>query len=60
MHFERTGLHGTLTLSPGWLTVEMQLGFLISTMRSRIVEGIESALDEELGAAPAIVQRDGR
>ena len=57
MHFERTGLSGTLTLNPGQLALEVRLGFLLSGLRDTIAKAIEQKLDEEFGAVSEPAQR---
>jgi putative polyhydroxyalkanoate system protein len=50
LHFERTGLTGTLELSGSKLELEIHLGFLMSAFRERISEAVEQTLRK--GFAP--------
>jgi putative polyhydroxyalkanoate system protein len=51
LHFQRTGLSGTLRLDAKFLAIEVQLGFLLSAFCERISGAIEQSLDELLGSS---------
>lgn len=53
LHFERTGVSGTLRLAPKELLIEVQLGFLLMAFRDSIAQAIERNLDQHLRAPPA-------
>jgi putative polyhydroxyalkanoate system protein len=53
LHFERTGVSGTLELASKELLLEVRLGFLLTAFRDAIAEAIERDLDRHLGSAPA-------
>ncbi len=57
MHFERSGLSGVLTLTPGQLALDVKLGFLMSAMREKIANAVERKLDEEFGGTSAPAPR---
>lgn len=57
MHFERTGLTGTLTLSPHRLQIKVKLGFLLAVFRDSIAKAIEQKLDDEFAAKPLRAKR---
>ena len=46
LHFERTGLHGELTLSKGEATIQVRLGFLLSAFRGSLEREIHRYFDE--------------
>ncbi len=50
LHFERIGLNGTMNLAPKELTLNVELGFLLSVFRDSIAREIERTLDDELAA----------
>jgi putative polyhydroxyalkanoate system protein len=57
LHFDRTGLSGTLQLSATDLTIDVELGFILGALRGSIVSGIERHLDEHLSAKPPTAER---
>jgi putative polyhydroxyalkanoate system protein len=59
LHFERTGVTGTLRLRAKELQLEVELGFLLMMFRDSIAEGIDRALDKELEPKPAKTKRKG-
>jgi putative polyhydroxyalkanoate system protein len=46
--FSRAGLDGVAVVEPGRVTVELDLGFLLSPLKGRIKSEIESRLAEGL------------
>jgi putative polyhydroxyalkanoate system protein len=52
LHFERTGVSGTLHLGSKEILLEARLGFLLMAFRDSIAQAIERDLDRHLGAAP--------
>src|SRR5262245_7771718 len=46
LHFERTGASGSVVVSKEGFEVQVQLGFLLSPLRSRIEQEIVSFCDE--------------
>ena len=50
LHFERTGVNGTLRLAAKELMIDVRLGFLLLAFRDPIAQGIERALDRHLAA----------
>jgi putative polyhydroxyalkanoate system protein len=53
LHFERTGVSGTLHLAAKELVLDVRLGFLLMAFRDSIAAAIERNLDQHLGTAPA-------
>ena len=52
LHFERTGLTGTLHVAATELMLNVHLGFLLGAFRNGIAKEIERTLDEELAPKP--------
>lgn len=48
LHFSRTGIHGTLTVSKNLFELEAQLGFLLGAFKARIEAEIVKNLDQLL------------
>lgn len=46
LHFERSGLHGTLKLTKSYVTVHVQLGFLLRPFRSALEREIHDYFDQ--------------
>ena len=46
LHFERTGLHGQLTLGKSEATIQVRLGFLLSAFRGSLEREIHRYFDE--------------
>ena len=59
LHFTGHGLRGTLSLSPGLLSLEVELGLLMAPFRHSIGAAIERKLDKELLAPPAAAEGEG-
>jgi putative polyhydroxyalkanoate system protein len=56
MHFERPGVHGTMALGKGSITIDVRLGLLLSAFKSTMEEQIERQLDQlfdQAATAPA-------
>lgn len=53
VHFERAGVTGSLTASPGRFVLDAELGFLFRAFAPAITRQIEHNLDELLGARGA-------
>jgi putative polyhydroxyalkanoate system protein len=53
LHFERTGVSGTLRIAAKELLIDVSLGFLLMAFRDAIAQAIERNLDQHLGAASA-------
>jgi len=49
LHFERTGVSGSLTVVPAEIVVQVKLGFLLSAMQPKIEQEINRFLDKEFG-----------
>jgi len=58
LHFTGHGLSGTLSLSPGLLSLDVKLGLLMAPFRHSISAAIERKLDKELPAPPAAAEGD--
>ena len=58
LHFTGHGVSGTLSLSPGLLSLDVKLGFLMAPFRHSISAAIERKLDKELLAVPAAAEGD--
>ena len=48
LHFERTGVSGTLRIAAKELMIDVRLGFLLLAFRDAIAQAIERALDQHL------------
>jgi putative polyhydroxyalkanoate system protein len=46
LHFDRTGLHGRLTLAKGEATVQVHLGFLLRPFRGSLEREIHEYFDQ--------------
>lgn len=46
LHFDRSGLHGRLTLAKGEATVQVHLGFLLRPFRSSLEREIHEYFDQ--------------
>jgi putative polyhydroxyalkanoate system protein len=46
LHFDRTGLHGRLTLAKGEATVQVHLGFLLRPFRASLEREIHEYFDQ--------------
>ena len=51
LHFERSGVSGQIDLEPGVIRVNVRLGFLLVSLKSRLEQEIDRQLDEMLGSA---------
>ena len=49
LEFQRSGVHGHVSLEPGALHVTARLGFLLGAMRGSIESEIRRVLDERFG-----------
>ncbi len=49
LHFERTGVSGTLRVAAKELMIDVRLGFLLMAFRDAIAQAIERNLDQHLG-----------
>jgi putative polyhydroxyalkanoate system protein len=49
LHFERTGVNGSLTVVPDEIIVQVKLGFLLSALQPKIEQEIHRFLDKEFG-----------
>lgn len=49
LHFERTGVHGSITLEKGKVTVFAKLGLLLFAIRGPVEEAVHEYLDREFG-----------
>lgn len=50
LRFERTGVDGTLHVTPKEVRLEAKLGFLLAFLKPRIEAEVEAQLDKLLGA----------
>ena len=57
MHFERSGVEGTLHVTPKTLHLEVKLGFLLALFHDTIEREIQQTLDKELGGKPGKIGR---
>jgi putative polyhydroxyalkanoate system protein len=46
IHFKRSGLQGSLRVTPEWLELEISLGFLLGTFKDRMEAHISKNLQE--------------
>jgi putative polyhydroxyalkanoate system protein len=53
LHFERSGVNGTLRLAPRELLLDVKLGLMLFALRDSIAAQIERKLDQLLPAKPA-------
>jgi len=53
LHFERSGLHGTLRLAPTEMLLDVKLGMMLFALRDTIAAQIERELDRLLPSPPA-------
>ena len=51
MHFKRSGVDGTLRISPKMLQLDIELGFVLALFRNTIEQEIQRALERELSAS---------
>jgi putative polyhydroxyalkanoate system protein len=51
--FERSGVHGEITLGKGEVKIIANLGFLLMALRGTIEAEIHKVLDREFGPSPA-------
>ncbi len=51
LHFERSGVSGQIDLEPGVIRVNVRLGFLLVSLKSRLEQEIDRQLTEMLSAA---------
>ena len=54
-HFRRTGVHGTLRVTPERFVLEVTLGFLLGTFKDRIEAGLLENLAQRLQSVPAVL-----
>jgi putative polyhydroxyalkanoate system protein len=46
LHFQRSGVNGTLTISPSEILIEAKLGLLLAALKPKIEKEIQRFLDE--------------
>jgi putative polyhydroxyalkanoate system protein len=60
LHFDRTGLSGTLEVGVTELTIDVQLGIIMGALRGSIASAIERHLDEHFAGKPRPAGRRGK
>lgn len=53
LHFHRSGAKGRVTIAPGRVDVQIQVGALFAPLKGRIARKLSELLDRSLGAEPA-------
>jgi len=56
LHFERSGVQGTIEVSPSQIALEIRLGLLLRGFRKSIEQSVGKHLDQVLGGAPPAAQ----
>jgi len=49
LHFERTGVHGSIALTKGQVTVTAKLGLLLFAIKGPVENAVNEYLDREFG-----------
>lgn len=57
LHFERSGVRGTLRLAPKEMILDVKLGLMLFALRDTIATRVEQKLDQLLNAIPASSKR---
>ena len=60
LHFERTGVSGTLALTKSAVTIDLKLGFLLSAFAGKFEGHINDNLDQLFGKAGAAAKASAK